>query len=298
MADTLSLDVAGSELSVQDLIRREREIAGRHMGHTPWGSIAWGLINFAVWLALWPLVFTGLLPLWAGFLIASVNVTLSYLPSHEAQHDIIARPGEPLRWLNELVGHVSTIPLMLPYGIARLTHLEHHKHTNDPDRDPDYSSHAAGPWQAIWKSLINRQPGAGGGFNKYGEVLAGMETPQANRALLTGVAYQLAFYGILFTLAWSGHALEAALLWWLPRHIGLTYIQFFLSWAPHHPAKEMGRYKDTRAWRSHLGNLGSLWMQFHIVHHLYPRIPLMRTPAAYWEMRPILEARGCVIDAL
>jgi len=106
------------------------------------------------------------------------------------------------------------------------------------------------------------------------------------------------FYAILFALSWNGHAIEAALLWWLPRQIGLTYIQYYLSWAPHNPALSTGRYRDTRSFRSILGNIGSMGMQYHIVHHLHPRIPLMRTPRAYWEMRDILETRGCAIDEL
>ena len=282
----------------QDLMRQEREIARKYMGGVPWGAVAWGLGNLAVWLALWPLVLMGIVPLWAGFLIATANVTLSYLPSHEAQHDIIARPGEPLRWLNELVGHLSTVPLVLNYRAARLTHLEHHKYTNDPDRDPDYAVTAGGPLHAICKSVLNRQPGATGGFNKYGQVLNAMGTPEAKLAIRDSILYQLGFYGILFALAWSGFAIEAALLWWLPRHIGLTYIQYFLSWAPHHPGRETGRYHDTRAFRSAFGNIASMGMQFHIIHHLHPRIPLMRTPAAYWDMKPVLEARGCDLGRL
>ena len=114
----------------------------------------------------------------------------------------------------------------------------------------------------------------------------------------TGSASIHIHFGILFGLAWSGYAIEAALLWWLPRHIALTYIQFYLSWAPHHPGNESGRYRDTRSFRSILGNIGSLGMQYHIIHHLHPRIPLYRTPQAYWEMKPILEARGCNVHEL
>ncbi|MEO0982799.1 MAG: fatty acid desaturase [Pseudomonadota bacterium] len=286
-------DLAG--LDERELLRREREIAQKHMGHVPWFAVAWGLGNLAVWLALWPLVFMGILPLWAGFLIATANVTLSYLPSHEAQHDIIARPGAKLRWLNELVGHLSIIPLVLPYRMAKLTHMEHHAHANDPELDPDYETHAENGWRMVWKSLVNRQPRAEAGLNGYAATLKRIGREDA---ALDGVIYYLIFYGTLFGLAWAGYALEAALLWWLPRHIGLTYIQFFLSWAPHHPAKETGRYRDTRAFRSRLGNIGSLGMQFHIIHHLHPRIPLYRTPMAYWEMRPILEARGCDLERL
>ncbi|MEL6826791.1 MAG: fatty acid desaturase [Pseudomonadota bacterium] len=284
-----------SNLSDAELMRMEREVAARHLDKFPYFAVIWAFSNLAVWLALWPLVFMGILPLWLGFIIATANITLSYLPSHEAQHDIIAKPGAKLRWLNQLVGHTSTLPLVLPYQVAKITHMDHHKHANDPDLDPDYSTHADGPLQAVWKSLYNRQPRANGGFNAYGEVL---QRKGRMDVILISVAYQLVHFGILFALAWSGYALEAALLWWLPRHIALTYIQYYLSWAPHNPELTKGRYHDTRSFRSILGNIGSLGMQYHIIHHLHPRIPLYRTPRAYWEMKPILEARGCDVHAL
>ena len=284
-----------STLSEAELVRMEREIAARHIDKFPYFAVFWAFTNFAVWLSLWPLVFMGIIPLWLGFIIATVNITLSYLPSHEAQHDIIAKPGSKLRWLNQLVGHISIIPLVLPYRVAKYTHMEHHKHANDPAKDPDYATHADGPLDAIWKSLYYRQPRAAGGLNAYGDALHRIGRSDV---VLDGVIYQIIHFGILFGLAWSGYALEAALLWWLPRHIGLTYIQFYLSWAPHHPGEKSGRYRDTRSFRSILGNIGSLGMQYHIIHHLHPRIPLYRTPQAYWEMKPILEARGCDVHEL
>lgn len=284
-----------ADMNSQELMQAEMEIARRHIGKFPYLAVCWGLGNLAVWLSLWPLVLLGIVPLWAGFIIATLNVMLCYLPSHEAQHDIIARPGDKLQWLNEMVGHLSTIPLVLPYRVAKATHMEHHKHANDPELDPDYSTSAPGPVSAIWKSIQNRQPGTAGGPDAYGDAL---QRIGREALLLDGVIYNLAYYGILFALAWSGLAIEAALLWWLPRHIGQTYILYYLSWAPHHPAREKGRYRDTRSFRAALGNIGSMGMQYHIVHHLHPRIPLYRTPRAYWEMRDILEARGARIEEL
>ena len=281
-----------------ELLKAERAVAARHMGMVPWGSVAWCFANLACWLSLWPLVLLGYMPLWLGFIIATLNVMLSYLPSHEAQHDIIAKPGQPLRWLNELVGHISTIPLVLTYGVAKITHMEHHKHANHPELDPDYATHAPNALAAIWKAIINKQPGASGGFNDYGTILERIGTPQAERALVIGGLYQLFFYMLVIAMAWSGYVLEAALLWWLPQYIGSIYITFYLSWAPHHPADKQGRYKDTRAWRSKFGNILTMGMQYHVIHHLYPRIPLMRTPRAYWEMKDVLEARDVRIDGL
>lgn len=277
------------------LRKQELAIARKYAERLPWEAVIWGIGNFLIWLSLWPLVFIGFVPLWLGFVIATFNVMLCYLPSHEAQHDIIGRKGTKWRWLNELVGHVSTIPLALPYRVAKLTHIQHHLHANDPERDPDHSSLAQGPWQAIVKSMHNRQPGAKGGFNKYGVILEDIGRPDV---LIDGALYQIMHFGILIGLALSGYVWEAVLFWWLPRQIGLTYIQFFLSWAPHHPGDRQGRYKDTRAFKSSWGNIGSMGMQYHIVHHLHPYIPLTDTPAAYRDMRDILEQRGCRLEGI
>ncbi|MEQ1755068.1 MAG: fatty acid desaturase [Micropepsaceae bacterium] len=290
-ADTLR------SLGSQELMKLEGEIARTHMGGVPWLAVAWGLGNFVVWLSLWPLVLGGYVPLWIAFPIATINLMLCYLPSHEAQHDIIARPGDMLRWLNQLVGHVSTIPLVMPYQLLRLTHLEHHKHTNDAELDPDIHTKAADAWTFLFNSIVNRQPGGASNVN-YGNTLQRIGTQDAKAAMALGLAYQLAYLAILFAVSWSGYAIEAALLWWLPRHIAITYIGFFLSWAPHFPGIETGRYRDTRGFRSQLGNIGSMGMQYHIVHHLHPRIPLTRTPRAYWDLRPVLEARGCDLENL
>lgn len=284
-----------SLLSDAELARLERDVARKHIGKFPWLIVFWAFANLAVWLALWPLVITDVIPLWAGFIIASINATICYLPSHEAQHDIIARPGSKLRWLNELVGHLSTIPLALPYKVAKVTHVEHHKHTNHDELDPDISTRANGPLHAIWRAVQSRQPRGDGAFNAYAATLMRL----GRRDLLFwGAVYRFGWFLILFGLAWSGYALEAACLWWLPHHIGYTYIQVVLSWAPHHPANETARLRATRSFKTRFGNLLSMGMQFHIVHHLHPRIPLYRTPQAYWEMRPILEARGARVDEL
>ena len=278
-----------SQLSDAQLKRLELKIARKYSGKTPWIAVVWAFANLAVWLSLWPLVFTGTLPLWAAFPIAVGNMALVYLPTHEAQHDIIARPGTKLRWLNELVGHATTWMLITPFQVFRVTHLDHHRHTNNPELDVDISTKAKGPWHAIWNAVQLRQPKA----KRNHDYTASLVRNGRPGLILLSLAYRVGFIAILGTLAWNGYALEAFFLWWLPYHIAITYIVFFLSWAPHHPFAEQERYRNTRSFRSKLGNIGSMGMQFHIVHHLHPYIPLHLTPAAYWEMKPILEARGC-----
>lgn len=291
-AVVLPPDIASLSDAQLDVL--ERKIAAKYLKIVPWGAVVWGFGNCILFLSLIPLAIAGLLPLWLGFLLATVCVMACYLPSHEAQHSIIAARGEPLRWLNELLGHVSVIPLAYPYRILRATHMEHHAHCNDKSSDPDYYVHAPSDWAFLVNSLKQRFSGTGN-ENTYREAL--VRTNQSH-LMLEGVVYRVVFYGLMFTLAWSGYALEAFFLWWLPKHIGFTYITYYLSWAPHHPGVEEGRYRDTRAFKSHFGNIVSMGMQYHIVHHLYPRIPLSLTPAAYRELKPILQRRNCDLGAL
>ncbi len=278
-----------SSLSEAELRKLENRIARKYSGKVPWIAVFWAFGNLAVWLSLWPLVFSGILPLWLAFPIATVNMALVYLPTHEAQHDIIARPGQKLRWLNELVGHATSWMLVYPFQVLRITHLDHHRHTNDPEKDVDITTKAPGPWSAIWQTIRQRQPDA----KRNHDYAAALFRAGRMDLIVISLAYKLGFIAILGGLAWNGFALEALLLWWLPYQIAISYIIFFLSWAPHHPGTETGRYRNTRSWKSAVGNIGSMGMQFHIVHHLHPYIPLHLTPAAYREMRPILEARGC-----
>lgn len=289
MNETIDLEGADN----RQLARAEMQVARKYLSGFPITMAVWGLTNLACWLALWPLVMTGIVPLWLGFIIATLNVALCYLPSHEAQHSNYAPAGHPLRWLNELIGYVSTIPLVLPFKMARITHMDHHTYTNDPERDPDYGVKADTWWQTVKRGLIQRAPEA------YGDLLqrkadAGDET--AKRAIVEALGLTLAYWAILTGLAWSGFALEAALLWWLPRQIGTSYISLFLSWFPHHPMEEQGRYRNTRGFHYWFGNVISFGMEHHIVHHLHPGIPLNRNAAAFREMRPILEARNCRLE--
>ncbi|MBW8784742.1 MAG: fatty acid desaturase [Novosphingobium sp.] len=283
----------------RDLRKEELAIARQFIGGRMWPYALAAFGCFAVWLSFFPLAILGVLNLPLAFVLSTVFAVGGYVTSHEAMHSNIGRAGEPRRWLNEAVGQVSTIPIVFPFSMARLMHLEHHYHCNDPERDPDYTDEAPNMWAAWYKTWYNRQPGVDGSIHHYKRILADMGTPAAARALKETVALQLLFMAVLFTMAWTGHAVAAAALWWLPRHIGLSYIRFYLSWAPHHPREgRRGRYENTNVFKSRLGHVLSMGMETHIVHHLYPAIPNHRTRPAYHALKPILAARGVDVSPL
>jgi beta-carotene hydroxylase len=283
----------------RDLRKEEIAIAQQFHGGRMWPYAVAAFGCFALWLALFPLAIMGWVNLPLAFVYSCVIANGGYVTSHEAMHSNIGRIGTKYRWLNEAVGAISTIPIVFPFSMARLMHLEHHYHCNHPTKDPDYTDEAPNALMAWYKTWYNRQPGVDGSIHHYKRILTEMGTPEAARALKETMLLQLVFMTALFGMAWSGYAIAAALLWWLPRHIGLSYIRFYLSWAPHHPREgKTARYECANIFKSRLGHVMSMGMETHLIHHLYPAIPNHRTRAAYFALKPILDARGVDITKL
>ena len=130
---------------------REKEIAKSFSKRFQWEMIAIGLGQVAVWLTLWPMVIYSIIPLWAGFLIATICACFAYLPSHEAQHGNYSRGNPKMKWLDGFVGHLTLITLAIPYHLLRVTHMKHHAYTNNSIKDPDYDN-AHGPLFSVIKN--------------------------------------------------------------------------------------------------------------------------------------------------
>lgn len=275
------------------LLRREEIAIARRFqvaGGWPYALVMLG--GTALWAATLALALAGRMPLLAAFAVSTVFCSCTYLFAHEAMHHNVFPRGSRWHWLNELCGWVALLPMALPFSLARLVHLRHHAHVNDPEADPDFIDAAPTLPQAVWRSIVNRQP-VGGWRESYRRACEQAGTRKAAAAGGHAIALGWLFVGALVAMAWSGQALVAAVVWWLPRHIGLTYGRIYLSWMPHHPREgRRERYRSTRIFHSALGDLGSSYMGYHLVHHLYPRIPLHLTKPAFHALRPMLVARG------
>ncbi|MDA8892094.1 fatty acid desaturase [Hyphomicrobiales bacterium] len=273
-----------------DLAEEERLIAGKFKGKTPWIMIAWWFLNLSVWLSLWPLTIAGSISIWSSFFIASICACLCYLPSHEAQHENIGKKGSSFFWLNELIGYTSLFIIALPYRLAKATHLLHHTFTNNPTKDPDYGVKGKSLLDALWINLfVNRQKDT-----PYLEFLE--DSSEKKKILFEALVTRISHWLILVSFAWAGYGVEVLAIWWLPRLLGSSYLQMTLSWAPHHPMEEQGRYRDTRGFKAPIGTILTSGMEYHIIHHLHPSIPLNLNPQAYRALKPILEKRNCRLD--
>ena len=108
-----------------------------------------------------------------------------------------------------------------------MTHLEHHKHTNNPDFDPDYYIHAPNSFIAVWKMLKVRNPKSEF-LDSYEKTLARLDPIQAGFAKRDAMIINFFYLAVLFVMAAiTAHALEAFLLWVSTASIGAGLYSFF-----------------------------------------------------------------------
>ena len=264
---------------------KEKAIAKSLSQRFQWEMIAIGIGQATIFLSLWPLTLMGFIPLWAGFLIATLCACLAYLPSHEAQHGNYSRGNPKKRWIDSLVGNFTLITLIYPYEILRVTHMKHHAYTNHPEKDPDYDNQHA---SSVAKLAIQVLDGTSVDYSKYEEVFAEDAAFQKGfkKGALIGLTYRAILMIAVFLLP-----LHTLFLWWLPAKLGTVYTTTFFSWYPHLKT-EQGRYKDTRFWQHWMPRYINHSMQLHFIHHLHPSIGHFDEPRAIEALRPFLIARG------
>ena len=264
---------------------KEKAIAKSLSQRFQWEMIAIGIGQATIFLSLWPLTLMGFIPLWAGFLIATLCACLAYLPSHEAQHGNYSRGNPKKRWIDSLVGNYTLITLIYPYEILRVTHMKHHAYTNHPEKDPDYDNQHA---SSVAKLAIQVLDGTSVDYSKYEEVFAEDAAFQKGfkKGALIGLAYRAVLMIAVFMLP-----LHTLFLWWLPAKLGTVYTTTFFSWYPHLKT-EQGRYKDTRFWQHWMPRYINHSMQLHFIHHLHPSIGHFDEPKAIEALKPFLIARG------
>ena len=108
------------------------------------------LLSRTVILSLVALSFTGLLIVpatwWAWTLDVLLRSWLAFIGTvmaHEGVHGLLGRT----RRTNDLWGRLALLPVLVPFTNFRGTHLRHHRHTNEPGKDPDLFLDTPHKWQ-------------------------------------------------------------------------------------------------------------------------------------------------------
>jgi ferredoxin-NADP reductase/fatty acid desaturase len=234
-------------------------------------TAALALFGAGTWGAL-----TGALPLAATIGMNAVACFVMFTVVHDASHYSISST----RWVNNAFGRMAFLfvsPAIAFKGFAFI-HIEHHRHANDDERDPDtWASH--GPWWQLpvrWISLdlsylpwylrnLRRRPRA-----------EAAETAVLLTATVTG----------LVAAGLTGHLWMVAVVYLIPERIAVFFLAWWFDWLPHHGLADTQRENRYRATRN---RVGMEWLytplllsqNYHLVHHLHPSVPFYRYLATW-----------------
>ncbi|TDJ02198.1 MAG: hypothetical protein E2O73_02770 [Deltaproteobacteria bacterium] len=219
------------------------------------------------------------------------------MPLHEATHGNASGRHGHLRWVDDCVGWLSSIPLMFSYRGHQYSHMKHHAHTSDPLRDTDIF--IGGPLAELpGKYLI---------FAWLQLLLPVLKLlPRGQRLLSTPMrrvfesGYEIRFFRRqqrisllpLVGLSLAGFFWEALLLWYLPSRIGLFVMFLVFAWLPHHPQHERGRYRDTRITLFPGSTLLIRGHDPHLLHHMFPRVHTSACQSYFARFGPPLSSKA------
>ncbi len=96
----------------------------------------------------------------------------------------------------------------------------------------------------------------------------------------------------------AGYGWELLLLWLVPARIAIAFLAWSFDWLPHHGLEE--HKPETNRFRATRNRIGMekilspimLNQNYHLVHHLHPRIPFHRYVAVWRRNEEEYLARG------
>jgi len=247
------------------------------------------------------------LPLVVGMALSVLFIQAFYMPMHESVHHTPSGGNLKLSWLDNLIGQISGFVLCESFTGHVTSHLLHHTYANG-EKDPDVLNSEGTPLQLVGRTIAGAVlhlltpflaffPSLARLFPKnirvrfaQREKIRGPETAKVVQIVAT-LHVLLLIMGTIF-----GYGKIVWLLWYLPAWIARYWLVLVFAWLPHRPHKETTRYRDTRVFTF----TGSTFLirghDYHLLHHLFPRVPHYHLRSLWKEMAPHLDAQGARIE--
>jgi fatty acid desaturase len=224
------------------------------------------------------LLIGGQVPGWPLLLpIQGLAIIFLFTLEHECTHRTPF--GSP--WLNDWVGRVCGLLILLPFEWFRYFHLAHHRFTNIPGQDPELESPKPETrGQFIWHVL--GLPIWWGNAKLLVRLALGREMPSylpqgaRPRAALEARIMLALYAGVAASLFWS------PLLFWvwlLPVVIGQPALRIYLLAEHGDCARVANMFENTRTtFTTALVRFFAWNMPYHVEHHVFPAVPFHRLP--------------------
>lgn len=224
-----------------------------------------------------------------AIVLCGLLITSCFAPLHECSH----KTAFASRRLNNVVSWLAGLPLLFPPAAYREFHFEHHRHTHDPERDPEIS--AGGERFAMWPVYAHEYFAVGSGLLLLALRLLTLSAliigpnewlwqklmPFVREQARSEPVWQARTYGVVYALA------IAAACYWLPQAIwllpslviGHAALALYLA-SEHTGLPTKGSIFDrTRTTFTNRIVMFFMWnMPYHAEHHAYPSVPFHRLP--------------------
>lgn len=213
------------------------------------------------------------------------NVVLSYLiftPLHEATHGNIAGSSKN-KWLDMIVGEMSGLVLFAPFMMFKVLHLRHHSNTNHPKNDPDYWV-AQPNFLRIILAAFTIMPHyyRNAIFNPTSRIKEELPATLLRKFFMILIVVGISLYSKSFA---------PLILWPLAAVFSLAILAIVFDWLPHQPYRSMERYYDTKIFNYKILTPFLMGQNYHLIHHLYPRIPWYRYGQGFVKLEADLRER-------
>jgi len=264
-----------------------------YLGMVAWPTVALALGILAAFGLVTTLATLRIIPLWLGLILNTLILYADQTPLHEACHGNIAGKDSKWLWLNHLVGHVCGGLLLHEYKAFRHMHLAHHRDTNNPDLDPDHWVAVQNPFRVLFRCLTIVY-----WYHQYfwKHIAFHAHIPGMRPLTIRIVVAYTILYGIAFWLSVFGWWREVLALWIVPHVLASALIIYFFAYLTHKPHEAHERYRDTNVFwvkgklREPVVNWLYMFQNFHLVHHLFPRVPFYLYPKAFRSLKPVLDS--------
>jgi beta-carotene hydroxylase len=282
--------------------REATKIARAHECMIAWPTIVLCVIVVSGFWAIAYFAALGSLSLWLAVPVNAFLAYAAYTPAHEAVHGNVHRKAGASQtdntWLNNLIGALASSALLHNFPMHQLSHLAHHAHTNNPERDPDH-------WMAVrgFMPVTLRALGLIGVHYVSEVQLCRARSSDGKSRLFVGIAQNLLWFAAVAYLAFTYQAWPALAATVLAAWLGSAFLAFAFDWLPHCPHEKRERFLDTRSTHFHPSVHGLisaflLYQNYHHVHHLWPRVPFHKYRAVHDRLASYLVEQGVEIQRL
>jgi fatty acid desaturase len=216
---------------------------------------------------------------WALLPVQGILLVFLFTLEHETVHLTPFRS----RWLNLGAGWLAAIILALPWNWFRYFHFGHHRHTQDPARDPELAAPKPETiWQFIWHvsglpvwwSHLTTLARNAAGANRDGFV------PERGRdKVIWEARAMLAGYAALATASWLAGSMLLFWTWLLPVLLGQPFLRIYLL-AEHGRCPLVANMLENSrtTFTNRIVRFVAWNMPYHAEHHAYPAVPFHKLP--------------------